>query len=69
MKICKSKHHKSWFVEECLKFDALRKQAKLQWLEDPSEVNEGNVGNVRRKATRHFRNKKRDYLKDKIYDF
>jgi hypothetical protein len=33
---------------------------------DPSEVNEDNLSNVRREASRHFRNKKREYLKDKI---
>jgi hypothetical protein len=44
----------------------LRKQTKLQWLQDPSEVHEDDLSNVRRKATRHFGNKKREYLKDKI---
>jgi hypothetical protein len=39
-----------------------RKQAKLQWLQDPSIVNEDNLSNVRREASRHFRNKKREYL-------
>jgi hypothetical protein len=29
-------------------------------------VNEDNLNNVRREASRHFRNKKREYLKDKI---
>jgi hypothetical protein len=29
-------------------------------------VNEDNLSNVRREANRHFRNKKREYLKDKI---
>jgi hypothetical protein len=29
-------------------------------------VNEDNLRNVRREARRHFRNKKREYLKDKI---
>jgi hypothetical protein len=29
-------------------------------------VNEDNFHNVRREASRHFRNKKREYLKDKI---
>jgi hypothetical protein len=32
----------------------------------PSEVNEDNLSNVRRKAIRHFRKNKREYLKDKI---
>jgi hypothetical protein len=29
-------------------------------------VNEDNLRNVRKEASRHFRNKKREYLKDKI---
>jgi hypothetical protein len=45
-----------------------RKQAKLQWLQDPSEANEDNLRDVRREASGHFRNKKREYLKDKIKD-
>jgi hypothetical protein len=44
----------------------VRKQAKLQSLQDPSEVNEDNLSNVRQEASRPFRNKKREYLKDKI---
>jgi hypothetical protein len=43
-----------------------RKQAKQQWLLDPSEVNEDNLSNVRWETSRHFRNKKSEYLKDKI---
>jgi hypothetical protein len=35
-------------------------------LQDPSEINGDNLNNVRREASRHFRNKKREYLKDKI---
>jgi hypothetical protein len=34
----------------------------------PSEVNEGNLSDVRWEASRHFRNKKREYLKDKIIE-
>jgi Fe-S cluster biosynthesis and repair protein YggX len=49
------------------KFVDHRKQAKLHWLQDMcSEVNEDNLSNVRQEARRHFRNKKREYLKDKI---
>jgi hypothetical protein len=29
-------------------------------------MNEDNLSNVRREASRHFRNKKREYLKEKI---
>jgi hypothetical protein len=43
-----------------------RKQANLQWLQDPSEINGDNLKNVRRETSRHFRNKKREYLKGKI---
>jgi hypothetical protein len=43
-----------------------RKQAKLQWLQDPREVDEDNLRNETWEAIRHFRNKKREYLKDKI---
>jgi hypothetical protein len=63
---CESKSYKSWFDEECLKLVDRRKQAKLQWLQDPSVVNADNLCNVRREASRHFRNKKWEYLKDRI---
>jgi hypothetical protein len=43
-----------------------RKQAKLQWLQDPSQINGDNLKNTRHESSRHFRNKKREYLKDKI---
>jgi hypothetical protein len=61
-----SKSYKPWFDEESLKLVDRRKQAKLQWLQDPSVVNEDNLRNGRLEASRHFRNKEREYLKDKI---
>jgi hypothetical protein len=57
---------KPWFDEEYLKMVDRRKQAKLQWLQGPSIANEDNLCNVRRDASRRFRNKKREYLKGKI---
>jgi hypothetical protein len=42
------------------------KQATLQWLQDPSEISGVNLNNIRRETERHFRNEKREYLKDKI---
>jgi hypothetical protein len=45
------------------------KQTKLQWLQDPNEINGDNLNNVRREASRYFRNKKGAYLKDKNYEF
>jgi hypothetical protein len=38
----------------------------LQWLQDPNEISGDNLNNVRLEASRHFRNKKRKYLKGKI---
>jgi chemotaxis methyl-accepting protein methylase len=38
----------------------------LQWLQDPSKINGNNLIKVRHEASMHFRNKKREYLKDKI---
>jgi hypothetical protein len=35
-------------------------------LQDPSEANEDNLSDVRQEASRHFSNKEREYLKDKI---
>jgi hypothetical protein len=45
-----------------------KKLAKLQWLQDPSEINGDNFNNIGHEVIRHFRNKKREYsyLKDKI---
>jgi hypothetical protein len=60
-----SKHHKPRFDDECSKLVEGSKQAKLKWLQDPSEVNKDNVSNVRWDTSRHFRNKKREYLKVK----
>jgi hypothetical protein len=40
----------------------------LQWLQDPSKINWDNLNNVRCEASRYFRNKKREYLNDKIND-
>jgi hypothetical protein len=38
----------------------------LQWLQIPSEINGDNLNNIRREASRYFRSKKSEYLKDKI---
>jgi hypothetical protein len=52
---CESKHRKPWFDEECSKLVDQRKQAKLQWLQDPSETNEDNLSEVRQEASRHVK--------------
>jgi 5-methylcytosine-specific restriction endonuclease McrBC GTP-binding regulatory subunit McrB len=60
------KKHKLWYDEGCSKLLDQRKQAKLHWLQDPSEINWNNMNNKRRETSRHFRNKKKEYMKDKI---
>ena len=52
------KQHKPWFEEEHLGFLDQRKQAKMQWVQDPNQSNVDNLNNVTREASRHFRNKK-----------
>jgi hypothetical protein len=60
------KNHKQWCDEGCPKILYQRKEDKLQWLQDPREINVDNLNNVRSEASRYFRNKKKEYLKGKI---
>ena len=53
-----SKQHRPRFDDECLGFLDQRKQAKMQWIHDPSQSNVDNLNNVRRYASRLFREKK-----------
>jgi hypothetical protein len=57
--------HKLWSDDDCSKLKDRRKQVKLQWLQNPSQVNENNIDNVRRE-TSSFQGQKREYLKNKI---
>jgi hypothetical protein len=50
------KKHKQWFDKGCTR---LLKQAKLQCLQNPSEINGDNVNNIRFEASRQFRKKKK----------
>jgi len=38
----------------------------MQWLQNPNQSNVDNLNNVRHEASRHFRNKKKEYRKAKI---
>jgi hypothetical protein len=58
--------HKPWFDEGCPKLLDQRKQGKLHWLQEPSEITGDNLNNVRCEGSVHFGNKKREYLKAKI---
>jgi hypothetical protein len=54
------KKYKPWFDEGCSKLLDHRKKVILQWLQDESEINGDNLNNVRREASRRFRNKRRN---------
>ena len=60
------KQNKPWFDEECVGFLDQRKQAKMQWIQDPSQRNVDNLNNVRPEVSRHFGNKKKAYMRTKI---
>jgi len=60
------KQNKPCFDEECLGFLDQRKWAKMQWIQDPSQSNVDILSNVRREVSRHFRDKKKAYLRDKM---
>jgi hypothetical protein len=62
----RSKHNKPWFDDECSKLINQQKQSKLQWLQNPSQIDGDNLQNLRHETSRTFRSKKREYLKDKI---
>ena len=60
------KQNKPWFDDECLGFLDQRKRAKIQWIQVPGQSNVYNLNKVRREVSRHFRNKKKAYLRAKI---
>jgi hypothetical protein len=62
----KLKKDKPWFDAGCSKLLYQRKQAKLQWLQDSSQINGVSLNDVRCEASRNFRKKRREYQKDKI---
>jgi hypothetical protein len=60
------KQHKPWFDTECSYFLDERKQAKMQWLQDPDKSNVDNLNNDRWEDSRHFRNRNKENLKAEI---
>jgi len=38
----------------------------MQWIQDPSQNNVDNLNKIRREVSRHFRNKKKEYVRAKI---
>jgi hypothetical protein len=49
------KQSKPWYDEDCSKLLDQRKQAKLQWLQIPSQTNGDNLNNARHETSRSFR--------------
>ena len=43
-----------------------RKQAKMQWIQNPSQSKVDNLNNIRREVSRHLRNTKKAYLRAEI---
>ena len=62
----KLNQNKPWFDEECLGFLDQRMRAKLPWIQDQSHNNVDILNNIRREVSRHFKEKKKAYLRDKI---
>jgi hypothetical protein len=46
--------HKPSFGEECLHFLDQRRQAEMQWLQDPNQNNANNLIYVKREDSKHF---------------
>jgi hypothetical protein len=65
---CEPKHRKPWFDEGCSKLVDQRKQAELQWLQDPGEANEGNLRDISREASR-FQEQDKGISETQNYEF
>jgi hypothetical protein len=59
-------HNKPSFDDECSKLIDQHKQAKIQWMQNPNQINGDNLQNLSCETSRTFRNKKKEYLKGKI---
>jgi hypothetical protein len=52
------KQHMPMLEENCSGRLVEKKQAEVNWVQIPSEINMDNLSNTRREASRRFRNKK-----------
>jgi hypothetical protein len=52
--------------DEYTKLIDQQEQAKLQWMQNPSQINGNNLQNFRHETSKTLLKKKREYLKDKI---
>jgi hypothetical protein len=44
--MCRQKQHKPWFDEECSQVLGQRKQAKMQWIQNPNQSNSDNLNKL-----------------------
>jgi hypothetical protein len=61
----KLKHNKPWFDDKCSKLIDQRKQAKLQWLQNPNQTSRDNPQNVRHETSRIYGTRKGSIYKAK----
>jgi hypothetical protein len=54
------KQRKPWCNDECSKLLDQGRQAKLQWLQNPSQIDGVNLKNVRRRINKTFMKKKKE---------
>ncbi|PSN35187.1 hypothetical protein C0J52_22574 [Blattella germanica] len=66
--ILKKRQSRKWFDDECVDMVHKRKLAKMNWMREPNEQNSEQLCSIRRETTRFLKNKKREYLKEKIND-
>ncbi|PSN38555.1 hypothetical protein C0J52_14819 [Blattella germanica] len=66
--LLKKRQSRKWFDDECADMVNKRKLAKMNWMREPNEQNSEQLCSIRRETTRFLKNKKREYLKEKIND-
>jgi hypothetical protein len=59
---CRLKLHNPLFYEECSKILNKRKQDKLQWLQNPSQIRGDNMDNARSETSRTYKKKTLRYF-------
>ncbi|PSN48471.1 hypothetical protein C0J52_11717 [Blattella germanica] len=59
---------RKWFDDECADMINKRILAKMNWIREPNEQNSEQLCSIRRETTKFLKNKKREYLKEKIND-
>jgi hypothetical protein len=63
------KKHNLMFDEGCSELFDHKKQVKLQWLQDPCEINGNNLNRVRRDANIYLREQKEGISETKLMSF